>query len=267
MHFNLFGVFFGKNNIDSFAIMFLMILIPLAIFLVGIVSGFFGAIAGGGGLISIPFLLFLGIPPQVALATNKFGGLGLSIGAIYKFFKEKRIVWIYAIGLSAAGILASLIGSRILIEIEPKHLNVFVAFLLIILAPTVFLSKNFGMIEKNRSPKFHFWGYFFYFIISILASIMGGFGAILISGVIYFFGLTIIKANATELISYTALSISATIIYMFNGLIDYKLLLCLFPGMSIGGYIGAHTTIRKGNSWVKIIFIAVIIFSALKLLI
>jgi len=64
----------------------------LIIFIVSILAGFVGAAVGGGGLISIPLLLFLGIPPQVTLATNKFGGLGVSVGALYKFIKEKKIV-------------------------------------------------------------------------------------------------------------------------------------------------------------------------------
>ena len=65
----------------------------IAIFFIGLGSNFIGAIAGGAGLISIPFLIFTGLPPHVAIATNKLGALGLNISVIPKFWKEKQIVW------------------------------------------------------------------------------------------------------------------------------------------------------------------------------
>ncbi len=234
--------------------------------IVGIASGFVGAIAGAGGLISIAFLLFLGIPPQITLATNKFGGLGLSFGALFKFIKEKKIVWKYALLLSIFGIAGSLIGSNILLTINVAILQKLIGILLIILVPTVFLKKSFGLEERPTSAKRKLFGCLLYFLISIIASFFGGLGAITISIVVFFFGLSIIKANATELFSYSVFSLSAVIIFAFNGLIDYRIGIALFLGMLIGGYLGAQVAIKKGNKWVKVFFSIVVIASALKIL-
>ena len=84
--------------------------------------------------------------------------------------------------------------------------------------------------------------------------------------VIFFFGLSIIKANATELFSYSVFSLCSVIIFAFNGLIDYRIGIILFLGMLVGGYVGAHTAIKKGDNWVKIFFTIVVIASALKIL-
>ena len=62
----------------------------LAAFLIGAVASFIGSMVGGGGLLSIPFLVFVGLPPQVAIATNKMGAIGLILGAIPKFWKAKK---------------------------------------------------------------------------------------------------------------------------------------------------------------------------------
>lgn len=238
----------------------------ITILIIGVASGFLGAIAGGGGLISIPFLLFLGIPPQITLATNKFGGMGLSFGGLYKFIKEKKIVWKYAIILSCAGILGSLIGSRILLTINVAILQKLIGILLILLVPTFFFKKNFGIEEKQTSRNRKIVGCFLYFLVAIVASIFGGLGAVTISIVILFFGLSIIKANATELVSYSVFSLCSVIIFAFNGIIDYKTGIVLFLGMMIGGYLGAHTAIKKGDKWVKIIFALVVVASAVKIL-
>jgi uncharacterized membrane protein YfcA len=234
--------------------------------IIGVISGFIGAIAGGGGLISIPFLIFLGIPPQITLATNKFGGMGLSFGALYKFIKEKKIIWKYAIFLSFFGVLGSIIGSRILLTIDTNILQKIIGVFLILLVPTIFINKNFGLEEKQVSKKRKIIGYIFYFLISIIASFFGGMGVITISMVIYFFGLSVIKANATELFSYSVFSLSSVIIFAFNGIIDYKIGLILFIGMMFGGYLGAHIAIRKGNKWVKVFFTIIVILSAVKIL-
>lgn len=63
------------------------------------------------------------------------------------------------------------------------------------------------------------------------------------------------------------LSISATIIFMFNGLVDYQLGVTLFLGMLLGGYVGAHMAIKKGNKFIKMILAIVVLVSAAKILI
>lgn len=235
--------------------------------IIGTVSGFIGAIAGGGGLISIPFLLFLGIPPQVALATNKFGGIGMSLGGSYKFIKEKKIVWKYALLLAIPGILGSIIGANILLNIDTSFLQKLIGILLLVLIPTIFLKKNFGIEEKQVSNTKKILGCLFYFLISILASFFGGLGGITISIVILFFGLPFIKANATDLFSYSMFSIVSIIIFAVNKIIDYRIGIALLLGMLIGGYLGAHIAIKKGDKWVKIFFGVVILISAVKILI
>lgn len=238
----------------------------VATLIIGIISGFVGAVAGGGGLLSVPFLIFLGIPPQITLATNKFGGIGLSLGALYEFIKKKKIVWRYTIFLSFFGILGSLIGSHILLTIDTSILQKLIGILLILLIPTVFIKKNFGVEEKPTSRKRKIFGCICYFFISIIASFFGGLGVITISMAIYFFGLSMIKANATELFSYSVFSLASVIIFASNGIINYQIGVLLFIGMLIGGYLGAHTAIKKGNEWVKLVFTVIIIFSAIKII-
>lgn len=243
-----------------------MIFNLIATLIIGLISGFIGAITGGGGLISMPFLIFLGLSPQIALATGKFGGMGLSFGGLFKYIKEKKIIWEYAIVLSVFGILGSLIGSRILLTTNATILQKLIGILLIVMIPTIFINRDFGLNEKTTSLKRKIFGCIFYFLISILASFLGGLGIITISIVIYFFGLTMIKANATELFSYSIFSLSAVLIYAFNGIIDYRVGVIFFLGMLVGGYLGAHTAIKKGDKWVKLIFLIIVFASAIKIL-
>ena len=62
----------------------------LLVLLIGLVTGFFDSVVGAGGLISVPSLIFLGLPPQVAIATDRFGILGQTFAALVKFWKAKN---------------------------------------------------------------------------------------------------------------------------------------------------------------------------------
>jgi len=81
-----------------------------------------------------------------------------------------------------------------------------------------------------------------------------------------FFGFTVIDSIATSSIPWFLLSIFSLIIFSINGIVDYTIGIVLFISMLLGGYIGAHVAIKKGNKWVKSLFAIVVIISGIKLL-
>lgn len=236
-------------------------------FVIGIIASFIGAMVGGGGLISIPFLMFLGLPPQVAIATNKFGAVGLSIGAITKFWSEKKILWKYAIPFSFLAIVGGLIGAKILLDINKELLSKMVGMFLLLLLPFIFIKKDIGVKRKKTSRLQKTIGIFCYFLLMIFGGFFGGgAGTLIFYTLMFFFGFTIIRANATDIIPWFVLSLSSLIIFMINGIVSYYIGISLFLGMLVGGYLGAHTAIKKGNRWVKIVFAIVVIISSIKIL-
>jgi len=243
-----------------------MFLNLVAVFFIGLIAGFVGAVAGGGGLISIPFLIFLGLPPQIAIATSKFGGVGLSFGAIIKFFKEKKIAWKYIPFLIIISLVGGYIGANILLAIKSEVLSKVVGIILILLLPTLFIKKEIGLENKVVTKKRKALGFFIYFLIMTFGGFFGGVGSLAIYTLMFFLGLTIIKANATDVVPWFFMSLFASIIFMLNGIIDYQYGIIIFFGMMVGGYIGARTAIKKGNKWVKLVFAMVIIASAIKIL-
>ena len=241
--------------------------ILILVFFVGFIASFIGAISGGGGLISIPFLIFLGLPPQVAIATNKFGGIGLSLGAAIKFIKEKKIIWRYVLPLVIASIIGAYIGANILLNVNQETLSKIVGIILILLLPTIFLRKKVGLERRTVSKNKKILGFIVYFLIMVFGGFFGGGGGILaIYTLTILFGLTFIEVNATDIISWLSMSVFSLMVFMMNGIVNYRYGVVLFFGMTMGGYAGAHTAIRKGNRWVRLVFILVVIASVIKLL-
>ncbi|MBU0980313.1 MAG: sulfite exporter TauE/SafE family protein [Nanoarchaeota archaeon] len=237
------------------------------VFFIGFLASFIGGMVGGGGLISIPFLIFVGLPPQVAVATNKFGSLGGASSVASVFWKKKKIIWCYVLPFSIIAIVGGFIGANILVKVDEKALGKAIGVIILLILPFIFLRRSIGTKRRQISGIRKKVGYLLYFCAMVWGGFFGGGGVVFIFyTLMYFFGFTIIEANATDIIPWLLLSITAVIIFAFNGLINFSYGIILLMGMAIGGYFGAHTAILKGNLWVKGLFAAMVLASGVKLI-
>ncbi|MDP2860319.1 MAG: sulfite exporter TauE/SafE family protein [bacterium] len=239
----------------------------ISVFLIGIIASIFGTMVGGGTLLSIPFLMLVGFPPQVAIATERFGGIGQTIAAFIKFLKSEKIVWKYVLGLTVISVAGSLVGSNILINTNPAVLHNMVGVIILVLLPLLFLKKDLGIQHTTVSRNKIIIGSIIYFFVQIFAAFFGGGTGILIAYTLMFcFGLTIIEATATKIVPWFFLSISSLVIFANKGIINYKMGVVMLAGMAIGGYMGAHIVLKRGNVWLKRLFLFFVIISVIKLL-
>ena len=237
------------------------------VFLIGIFASIFGTMVGGGTLLSIPFLIIVGLPPQVAIATERFGGIGQTIAAFIKLFKSQKIVWKYVLCLTIISVTGSLIGANILVNINPVILHNLVGVIVLALLPLLLLKPDLGIQNTTTSKTKIIIGSIIYFFVQIFAAFFGGgTGILILYTLMLCFGLTIIEATATKTVPWFFLSISSLVIFAVKGIINYKMGTVMLIGMAIGGYIGAHIVLKKGNIWVKRLFFFFIIISAIKLL-
>ncbi len=239
----------------------------ISVFLIGVFASAFGTMVGGGTLLSLPFLMLIGLPPQVAVATERFGGLGQTLAAFYKFARSKKIEWQYVPLLSVVSSVGSIIGAQILVSISPALLHNAIGIILLALLPLSFLKRNLGIEHNKVSNTKIIIGSVIYFFVQIFASFFGGGTGILIAyTLMFFFGLTILEATATKIIPWFFLSLFSLFIFAQNGIINYKLGIILLAGMTVGGYLGAHIAIKKGDRWIKRLFYFLVIISIIKLL-
>jgi uncharacterized protein len=237
------------------------------VFLIGLITGFIDSTVGAGGLISVPSLIFLGLPPQVAIATDRFGTIGQSFTAGYKFWKAKKIVWEYVPIFTVLSLVGALIGSSLLVEANPAILQKVVGMLLLALLPLILLKRNLGVARTSKSKQHRIIGFSLYFLLAVFGGFFGqGTGPLVISVLTYFVGLTVIEVLATNTIPWRILSVASAIVFAFHHLIDYKVGIVLLISMAIGGYVGAHIAVEKGDAWIKRLFAVFVIIASLKLL-
>ncbi len=239
----------------------------LAVFLIGVAAAVIGAMVGGGSLLSIPFLVFLGLPPQVAIATDRFAGLGAAVTALYRFWRAGKIVWRFVPALAVASLAGSLIGATALVRVEPGSLRPVIGVLLLALLPLLFLGRGLGVAAREVGAARRRIGLGLYFLVQVLAGFFGGgTGTLIFMILMSCFGVTITQVAATQIVPFMVLSLSSLAIFAQAGIVDLRLGLVLLAGTAVGGVLGAHLAIRSGDVWVRRLFAVVVAASALRLL-
>lgn len=231
----------------------------LTVVVFGFIASFLNAIVGGGGLISLPALLFVGLPPSVAIATNKLAntiGNGTSMltflraGKIDRALIKKVVPFVF-IGSMFGAFIVHLLSSAIL---KPLML-----IMLIVIAIYTIFKKDWGQTTErkvlSRGKKLLFLG-----ILIIIGFYDGFFGPGTGSFIIFaflFVGYDFLQAagNAKAL-NFTS-NLAALLMFLFLGEVNFTYGLIMGITMIFGAYLGSKFALGKGSSYMRIIFIIV----------
>lgn len=244
----------------------------LLIFFISLIANLFSALAGGGaGLIQLPALIFLGLPFGLALATHKVATIALGLGATIRHLQDNRIERDFALLMVIAGIPGVIFGASIILQIPEQMATTALGILTMSLGIYSIFSPELGQHYqiKNRHAKGYFIGGLVLFVIGILnGSLTSGTGLFVTLWLIRWFGLDYKLAVAYTLV-FVGLFWNTTgaITLGLLGDIHWLWVPALLLGSFIGGYLGAHLSIVKGNLLIKRSFEIVTLLIGLKLVI
>ncbi|MEI6805220.1 MAG: TSUP family transporter [Myxococcaceae bacterium] len=231
---------------------------------VAFVAGVIDSIAGGGGLLTLPAFLFAGVPPVLALGTNKFVGTCGTLVAVLNFARKKLINWkilTFGAGFTVAG---GLLGSRAILLCDPAVIQVVVLVCLPLAAGSLFLKKPDLAPEKIRYAKqktgFLALGMGFY------DGFFGpGTGTFLVVGLHHVLGLNLVHATALAKPFNLISSISALIMFGFYGKVIWSLALPLAACSMLGNWAGSHLAMKQGAFLVRraLISVCILLFVSL----
>ena len=218
---------------------------------VAVLTGFIDAIAGGGGLIMMPALLFAGVPPVNALATNKLQSMFGTATACFNYGRKGLIEWRpnwLTIGLIFAG---ASIGVIVVQSIETRALSLLIPLLLMAVALYVLVSPR--MSDEGGRARTSAMQY------SPIGAAIGfydgfhgpGTGSFFTATLVGLRGLGLTRATAlTKLFNLTS-NVAAVLLFALGGHMFWLLGLCMAAGAMIGGWIGSHTAMRFGASLIR----------------
>lgn len=229
------------------------------LFFTGLLAGSVDAIAGGGGLISLPVLIGMGIPPHIALGTNKLQGLFGLASATYSYYKKgllQKNSLILGLIYSFVGALLGAIASQF---VSSDLLKKVIPILLLFVLLYTFLSPKIGFQETK--PKWQ--SKWFYLIFGSLLGFYDGFfgpgtGSFWVIALVFFLGFNLLKATAYTKAFNLNTNVAAVICFAIGNHIDYKVALCMALGQILGGRLGAYLTIKKGVKLIRPVFLCVV---------
>ncbi len=227
------------------------ILTLLALVTAGLFAGIADGIAGGGGLICLPALLAAGLPPHLALGTNKAQSMWGTLAALITFWRADRVDRRAALRNFPMGFLGSLLGAALVLRLSPATLRPLVIALLIGAAILMLLRKP-SRDADHLHPK-HLWlGAALSIAIGCYDGFFGpGTGTFLIVGFVVLCGRSINGATADAKVVNFASNLAAVILFAASDKVVFQIAAPMAVAQIVGGVIGARLAIKNGAALVR----------------
>jgi len=241
------------EDINLYTLLFLII--------AGFIAAFIDSVVGGGGLISIPALLFTGLPPSTALATNKLASSMGSLTSTLAFIKAGKINFKLVIKLFPLTIIGAISGAYVVHFVSSEILKPLILVLLIIVAIYTILKKDWGKeaVYKGLNWKKATIFIFAIFAIGFYDGFLGpGTGSFLLFAFLMI-GFDFVQAAGNAKILNFGSNIAALIIFLAMGSVNFSYGIPMGLAMIAGALIGTKFAIKKGASYVRLLFIFVTI--------
>ncbi len=234
-------------------------MLMIILFATGLFAGVVDAIAGGGGLITLPVLLSTGMPPHLAFGTNKLQAIVGTFTAVKRYHRHGLIsfsdmytgLFFGLIGSISGAIAAQVLSTEILHKIIPILLATVLIYTLI--------TPKLGL--KDQEPRMsRLWFYILFgFGLGFYDGFFGpGVGSMYVFFLTFFLGYNLIKATAyTKVLNLNSSTIAA-LCFILGGNVDYRIAACMAAGQFIGGRLGASLAINKGARVIRPLFLMMV---------
>lgn len=242
--------------------------IILLLVLGGVFTGFINTLAGSGSLISLPLLIFLGLPANVANGTNRINILLQSLVGFRGFTKHKKLDIKQEFRFVIPTVIGSLIGAQIAVDLNKEALEKVIGAIMIFMIPVILLDEKKWLREHSQLANTN---KYIQFLVFFLVGIYGGFiqagiGIFILVTLVINAGYDLISANAIKLLIVFVYTPFALAVFIFNNQVDWLYGIILAAGSMLGALIATKLAVKRGVVFVRFILILIVIASAIKLL-
>jgi uncharacterized membrane protein YfcA len=234
----------------------------------GIFAGFINTVAGGGSLLTLPIMIFMGLSPNVANASNRVAIFVQNIFGVLGFRSKGVNAWPYSLYLGISALFGAIIGAKIAVDISGELFNRILAIVMIgVVIITVFnpIRKTSPENEK-MSFKRQLIGVVVFFFIGIYGGfIQAGVGFLIMAAITGINHIGLVKTNSAKVFIVLIYTTASLAVFTIEGSIDWLWGGTLALGNSTGAWIGARWQVKKGDKWVKRVLLVMVTALAIKL--
>lgn len=217
----------------------------------GLVAGVINTLAGGGSLITVPLLVFMGLPATTANGTNRIGVLFQNLVSTSRFRKEGLDGIRGAMPILVPVLIGALFGATVASRMSAEVFRqVFGVAMVGLLYPMLRPSRA-TIDADSQAPRSSFWNAALFFAIGLYGgAIQAGVGLFLIAALARS-GLDLVRANAIKVVVIGALTLVAVPVFIAHDQVDWPLASALVVGFALGGELGARAAVRGGERLIK----------------
>lgn len=239
---------------------YILVLLCLAAF----AAGFIDAIVGGGGLIQTPMGLILlpNLPVSTVIGTLKVPAFSGTAFAAYQYLKKVDMNWKLLSIMMLLAFPSAFLGSTLLTYMSNDFMKPLLLVVLSFLVIYTYAKKNFGQhIEKNHSPRTQIWNAIaISFVVGLYDGFIGpGTGSFLVVAFIAIMGFDFLHASANAKMVNLSTNFGSICLFILKGKIIWAIAIPMAASNALGGWIGAKLAINKGNSFIRIFFLVVVV--------
>lgn len=241
---------------------------PLLV-LAGTAAGFVNMLAGNGSLITLPALLFIGLPANVANATNRVGVTLQNLVGTAGFYRQGNLDVRGALIFSIPAVVGSILGARIAVQIDEALFRKVLAVVMVIMLIVMLVKPERWVTGKIRryTGRISPLQALIFFAIGIYGGFLqAGVGIFLLAALVLGPGYDVVRANGVKVAIVLALTFAALIVFQANAQVLWGPGLVLGVGNMLGAWLGTRFAVRKGTVWVRWFVIAVVLVSTAQLL-
>jgi uncharacterized membrane protein YfcA len=244
------------------------LLLLAAVPLTGVIAGFINTLAGSGSLITLPLLIVLGLPANVANGTNRVGVLLQNVVAVATFRKHGAFEGASSTRLVLITVLGSIAGAMLAIDLDEALLRRVIGVLMVLMLVIM-------LVQPERWLREHATGQRASLLIEVplffAIGVYGGFlqagvGIFLLAGLVLGSGYTLVGANAVKNLLVLIFTAAALVVFVVNDQVRWDLGLQLAAGQAVGAWVAARLAVKRGAAFVRWVLIVILVVSSAALL-
>jgi len=236
---------------------------------IGIIAGIINTLAAGGSLLTLPVLMALGLPPNMANGTNRIAIFLQNVIGVRAFHKKKVMDFPsgFRVGLPAAA--GAIAGAFIAVSLNDRVMKLAIAGVMIVVFFLMLLKPQRWINSHESSPPIPYWVQVivFFFVGVYGGFIQAGVGFFLLTGLVLASGYELLKANALKLFVILLYTPIALAIFFFHKDVDLWMGLVLAVGNMAGAWIGAKIAMKGGAALIRYVVLVAILAAATKLIV
>lgn len=242
-------------------------LLILAVFGAGLVAGFLNVMAGGGSLITLPILIFLGLPVAVANGTNRFAILIQNMAALSSFKKQGYSDMRAGLSFALTTIPGAIAGAFVAINVGEDLFRAFLAAVLILsMVGLLFPSRKHVQVKGEAAARDRFIAFLAFFAIGFYGGFIQASVGFLIMVVLHkLLHIDLVRTNMHKVLIILVFSIPALLVFIFTGNVAWTIAGALALGNAVGGIAGANLSVKGGERPIKIVLGVALLLMAVRL--